>query len=162
MFVRVAAVFCLLSFVVATSVIAAGGGGSDDSGKPKKLPAGYEEGVAAAEAGDFAKALETFERLARQRPRDPDVLNMLAYSQRKTGDVDRAIGNYKKALNIRPKFPQAREYLGEAYLQAALRELETLKGYGDEADAERAKLVQALQAAVWDLPPAEPPAKTGW
>lgn len=165
MIVRALAGVALLALLgPATPVpgFAAGGGRDDDSSRSAKPSAEYEEGIALVEAGDYEEARGAFEKAARRRPRDPDVLNMLAYSQRKSGQLDEAIATYKKALRIRPKFPQAREYLGEAYLQAALRELETLKGYGDEAEDERAQLVKALQGALWDLPTAEAGAKKSW
>lgn len=111
-------------------------------------PEAYAKGLEQVKAGDFEAARQSFERAERKAPRDPDVLNMLAYSQRKTGQLERAIRTYQKALKLRPRFPQAREYLGEAYLQAALRELETLEGYGEEAGKERDQLIQALEAAA--------------
>ncbi len=131
--------------------------------KKTAQPADYEKGMDLVEAGDYDKARRAFERAAGKAPRDPDVLNMLAYSQRKTGQLDRAIETYKKALGLRPKFPQAREYLAEAYLQASLRELEILKGYGNDAETQRAQLIQALKSAASDLPPpSEASAKPGW
>ncbi len=111
-------------------------------------PAEYTRGLEEVEAGDFEAARASFEQALRKSPRDPDIVNMLAYSQRKSGQLDRAIHTYKKALKLRPRFPQAREYLAEAYLQAALRELETLESYGDEAQKERDQLIRALEAAA--------------
>ena len=108
----------------------------------------YERGVELAEAEEWAEARKIFEQLDVERPRDPDVLNMLAYTQRKTGDLDTAIENYRRALAIRPKFPQAREYLAEAFLQAALREAETLRGYAADGEEELAELVKAFEAAT--------------
>ena len=126
-------------------------------------PPEYEQGVAILETGDYMKARRAFERAAKKSPRDPDVLNMLAYSQRKSGQLDRAIDTYKQALALRPQFPQAREYLGEAYLQAALRELQTLGGYGPEAELHRAQLTKALQDAAAAAPDApEVGAKSSW
>jgi tetratricopeptide (TPR) repeat protein len=125
--------------------------GSEKSAKER--PAEYDEGVELVEKGDFGKARRAFEQANRKSPRDADILNMLAYSQRKSGRLDRAIETYQQALKLRPRFPQAREYLAEAYLQAALRELDTLESYGSEADAERAQVIQTLQAAAADLPP---------
>ncbi len=129
--------------------------GSPSAGKSKDeaRPSGYEAGVALLDAGRFEQARQKLETAARESPRDPDVLNMLAYSQRKSGQLDRAIATYKRALSLRPRFPQAREYLGEAYLQASLRELETLEGYGPAAKDERARLIHAVRAAATDLPP---------
>ena len=124
------------------------------AGNPKRAdadagpPAEYAKGLAQVEAGDFEAVVTSFEQALRKSPRDADIVNMLAYSQRKSGQIDRAIHTYQKALKLRPRFPQAREYLAEAYLQAALRELETLEGYGEDASKERDQLIRALEAAA--------------
>jgi tetratricopeptide (TPR) repeat protein len=107
----------------------------------------YEQGVDLAKSEEYAEARKIFERLAVEQPRDPEVLNMLAFTQRKTGDLDAAMDNYRKALAIRPKFPQAREYLAEAFLQAALREAETLRSYGGEGEEELGTLAEAFEEA---------------
>jgi tetratricopeptide (TPR) repeat protein len=96
----------------------------------------YDQGLAASQANDFQKALPLFEQALRNDPNNPDVLNMLAHSQRKIGLIDESIVNYKKALELRPRFPEAHEYLGEAYIQAAMREVETLKNYGNDGKEE--------------------------
>ena len=137
--------------VAAALLLAAGAwsaGSPQRAKRDDKPPAEYTKGVEYVEAGDFEAARRELERAARKAPRDPDVLNMLAYSQRKSGQLDRAIVTYKKALKVRPRFPQAREYLAEAYLQAALRELDTLEGYGDEGRAERDQVIRALEQAA--------------
>jgi hypothetical protein len=59
--------------------------------------------------------------------------------------------NYAKALKLRPNFPDAREYLGEAYLQALLRELDTLKSYGKNGEEQRQDLIKALTDAADSL-----------
>jgi tetratricopeptide (TPR) repeat protein len=108
----------------------------------------YEQGRLLVESEQYADARKIFERLAAQEPDDPDVLNLLAFTQRKTGDLDAALANYRRALDRRPKFPEAREYLGEAYLQAALREAETLRGYGDAGAEALRQLADAFQEAA--------------
>jgi predicted Zn-dependent protease len=114
-------------------------------------PSAYDRGIELVEAEKYEEARKVFATLEAQEPENPDVLNMLAYTQRKTGQLDEAMGNYRKALALRPKFPQAREYLAEAYLQAALREAETLRGYGASAEDELGKLQEAFQAAAAQL-----------
>ena len=54
------------------------------------------------------------------------MLNMLAYVQRKLGQTDEALESYRKALKLRPQFPEAREYLGEVYIQASLEQIDIL------------------------------------
>ena len=111
----------------------------------------YEKGEKAADAENFAEALGYFEKAAEAAPEDPDVLNMLAYSQRKLGKIDEALENYHHALELRPEFPEAREYLGEAYIQAALREIEILGSYGSEAEEPREELIEAFKKAAAGL-----------
>ena len=40
----------------------------------------------------------------------------MGYSYRKLGDYPKALENYDRALELNPKFPDALEYRGEAYL----------------------------------------------
>lgn len=98
---------------------------------------------------EFEAARRIFEKLHAADADDPDVLNMLAYTQRKTGRLDEALGNYRKALQLRPDFPQAQEYLGEAYLQLALRQIEILRQSGSKQ--ELGQLVDAIHAAAAEL-----------
>jgi predicted Zn-dependent protease len=107
----------------------------------------FDKGMDLVKSEQWADARKIFEQLEAQQPKNPEVLNMLAYTQRKTGDIDNALTNYKRALAIKPKFPEAREYLAEAYLQAALREAETLRGYGGAGEEQLEKLTNAFQEA---------------
>lgn len=111
----------------------------------------YDQGLAASQDNDFQKALPLFEQALREDPNNPDILNMLAHTQRKIGLIDEALANYKKALELRPKFPEAREYLGEAYVQAAMREVETLKNYGSDGKEELEDLTKDIKEAAQKL-----------
>lgn len=156
----------LLLLVAAGLAGPAGAAGSPQrADRDETPPAAYEEGRARLEEGDFEAARVAFELAASQAPRNPDVLNMLAFSQRKSGLLDRAIQTYQRALRLRPRFPQAREYLAEAHLQAALRELAVLESYGDEGRSERDRLIRALEQAAmreaWSAGGESPP-KSSW
>ena len=107
-----------------------------------------ERAETAVRAGDCFTALPLLERARKADAKNADVWNLLAYCQRKTGRLDDAFANYRRALELRPKFPAAREYLGEAHLQAALRELEALRAYGESGREELARLQAALRAAA--------------
>jgi len=131
-----------------SATVALAAGSPQPSERDETPPAEYEQGLAHVEAGDFKAARKAFEAAQRKAPGNADVLNMLAYSLRKNGQLERAIATYGKALRLRPRFPQAREYLAEAYLQAALRELSTLEGYGEDARSERDQLIRSLEAAA--------------
>lgn len=124
----------------------------------------YAQGYDLAKSENYAEARKIFEDLAAREPKNPEVLNMLAYTQRKTGDVDEALDNYERALKLRPKFPQAREYRGEAYLQAAMSEAELLKSYGKDGEEDLKKLADAFQEAASKMEGIRPKgdAKSGW
>jgi len=116
----------------------------------QKLKAQEEDGSITGHevARNYRKALSIFKDAIAREPKDPDILNMLAYSQRKTGAYESAIGNYKKALAERPIFPEAREYLGEAYLQLALQQVKQLKSYGAKAEHELEDLTASIKIAA--------------
>ena len=120
-------------------------GGSDDVSY--SVAALYDQGVAAVKSKDYPKAIDLFEQVLQVRPNNADALNELAHAQRKMGNLDEAIENYWKALKIRPDFAEAREYLGEAYLQGAVKQAKLLKGYGDEGKEQLEDLTKALQEA---------------
>jgi tetratricopeptide (TPR) repeat protein len=128
------------------------GSPSQDVGSLKSHAASlYDRGFAASSNKDYQKALELFEQALKEDSNNPDILNMLAHTQRKLGMTDEALANYKKALELRPRFPEAREYLGEAYIQAALQEMATLKSYGSEADENLEDLTKAFKDAAGKL-----------
>jgi len=53
----------------------------------------------------------------REDPDNADMLNLMAYSQRKLKHFDIAMDYYQQALSIDPQHRGANEYLGELYLQ---------------------------------------------
>ena len=66
------------------------------------------------------------------QPNNADVQNLLGYSNRKLGNLDKALLHYANAIKLDPKHLGAHEYLGEAYLllnnpSKAKVELATLK-----------------------------------
>jgi tetratricopeptide (TPR) repeat protein len=76
----------------------------------------YHQGYVLAKAGEYDWAIEVLSSVKNQN--NPDVLNMLGYSNRKAGRTDLGISFYAKALELRPDFTLAREYLGEGYVAA--------------------------------------------
>jgi len=92
-------------------------GTSSDSPKAESGPAeAYAAGNDLVKAGKFADAIPMFEKAAKLDPQSADAFNMLAYSQRRSGQLDAAFENYQKALAIDPDHKGAHEYVGEAYL----------------------------------------------
>jgi tetratricopeptide (TPR) repeat protein len=71
-----------------------------------------EKSAQAAYRDAHAKFLEATQR----DPSLPEAWNNLGYTARKIGLYEDAIVAYARALALRPNFPQALEYRGEAYL----------------------------------------------
>jgi len=67
------------------------------------------------DAKDYKGALADLRDLA-QDTQQADVYNLLGFTLRKTGDYKTSLTYYNKALELRPDFKAAREYLGELYL----------------------------------------------
>ena len=67
--------------------------------------------------GDYAGAIAALDKLLAEHPDNADVLNLLGYSHRLSGDLERALDYYQRALALEPKHLGANEYLGELYLQ---------------------------------------------
>jgi tetratricopeptide (TPR) repeat protein len=107
----------------------------------------YDQGLAASKDNDFKKAIDYFQLALQSDPNNADALNELAHAQRKNGDLDDALENYWKALKIRPDFPEAREYMGEAYLQGAVEQIKLLKNSGAEGNEQLEDLLKAFQDA---------------
>ena len=142
-----------LSFVLATALSFASGGGSrptggSNGGGSDEAVELYNEGVDAVNARDYDRALDRFKKALKKDKRNPDILNMVAYSYRKTGDLEKAFEHYEKALDRRKDFPQAREYLAEAHIQAALVQASLLHEAGVDGEEELRHLVDALERAL--------------
>jgi tetratricopeptide (TPR) repeat protein len=163
----------LLAGSLTTTLASSSGGGSRsggseqssaDTGERDEADLMYARGMELVAEGKYEDALGRFEKAHKKRKKDPEILNMLAYTQRKIGKLEDAFENYQKALKLEPEFPQAREYLGEAHIQAALLQVEILRGYGPAGKEELDELVAALQRAAETLSAeafADPAAKTG-
>ncbi len=76
----------------------------------------YAQGYKLAKLGDYDGAIEILSAVKNHN--DPDVLNMLGYSNRKAGRIELGISYYAAALAQKPDFVKAREYLGEGYVAA--------------------------------------------
>jgi len=90
----------------------ADGGYGNDNSKSKLSP--FHELI---EGEKYQQAITELDKALADAPDDADLLNLLAYSNRKLGNFDSAMDNYLKALKIDPDHRGANEYLGELYLQ---------------------------------------------
>jgi tetratricopeptide (TPR) repeat protein len=155
--------FCLNTMVYASGTssqqMQSSNGGNPNAGNPNansdngssvsdQVTSLYNQGLDAVKNNDYVKAVDLFQQASDTDPHNADVLNQLAHAQRKTGKLDDAIENYWKALKIRPDFAEAREYMGEAYLQGAVEQAKLLKSYGDKGQEQLEDLTKDFQEAV--------------
>ena len=73
----------------------------------------------------YGKAHAKFLEATQRDPGLPEAWNNLGYTARRTGRYEDALIAYARALALRPDYPQALEYRGEAYLH--LYRLESAK-----------------------------------
>lgn len=110
--------------------------------QPQCLEARLGLGRIYYQTGSFSEALEEL-RLATDL-RDPNLLQMLANSYRKTGQREKAEEVFRRILSIDPYHEEARQTLGRLYLEAkdseaAYREFRLLaERYMEEGNAEKA------------------------
>ena len=148
---RIIVLTALFSIGLCVSAMAAGSAGpSEDATDPAQIQA-FRDGQAAAGNEDWALAVRHFQEAVNLDPKDADALNMLAFSQRHTGDLESAFANYEKALAIDPNHKEAREYLGEAYLligdlEGAVGQLEALDDICWFSCEEYDELEEAIEA----------------
>ena len=64
----------------------------------------------------YASALGKFKQAVTQDPALQEAWNYVGYTSRKLGNYDDALAAYDKALSLKPGYPDAIEYRGEAYL----------------------------------------------
>ena len=108
------------------NVLAAGG---DSGGSSKEST--YKEGIQLVKrAGKlekkdklekakklYSKAFKKFKSAHFEDKKNPDILNYLGYTSRKSGNFVQAEEYYLKGLSIDPKHNGINEYLGELYVQ---------------------------------------------
>ena len=136
---RAAAVVVLGLLAIPSLGYAAG----SSSSAPAVQPDLYKQAKELVDAKQYAQAIPLLKESIQQKGEYADALNLLGFSNRKLGDMTKAMTYYTKALNKEPKHLGANEYMGELYLEMnnlpkAEERLAVLKGAcGDcEEDAD--------------------------
>ncbi len=83
------------------------------AGQADAARAKTEQGAHAA----YTEARAKFQEATQRDPSLPEAWNNLGYARRKLGDYESALAAYARALALRPDYPEALEYRGEAYLR---------------------------------------------
>lgn len=85
--------------------------------KESAASATFAEVKAMVDAGKYDAALPELRRLDQSQPNNPDILNLIGFSLRKTGHPGQALDYYSLALAAKPDHLGANEYLGELYVE---------------------------------------------
>ena len=85
---------------------------SDNAANPD-----FTAAKALVDGGSYDAALAQLTVLDKATPDNPDILNLIGFSLRKTGHADQALDYYNRALAQKPDHLGANEYLGELYLE---------------------------------------------
>jgi tetratricopeptide (TPR) repeat protein len=110
-----------------------------------------EYAYALAKADRYEEALDLLDML--DNPNTPRALNYRGYATRKLGRTEEGIGSYLKSVALDPRYPQVREYLGEAYViegkyDLAKEQLVTIEKLCGSKDCEYYEdLAEALEKA---------------
>lgn len=76
-----------------------------------------EEAKAEVDKGAYEEARPMLEEILRFEPENAEVYNLLGYTLRNLNELDLAMENYVKALELDPKLAHALEYQGELFLK---------------------------------------------
>ena len=105
---------CLNVTMFSGATFAASSG--DDYGTTSKMPSSYQKAVKIIKSGKYLEAIQLLKLADSIKPKDADIKNLLGFTHRKTGDLDKAGAYYRKALKIDNKHKGALEYQGELFL----------------------------------------------
>ena len=147
-------IFILSLLLLSNNCLAAG---SSDSGNKTDLYKSAEKLILRAKKLEkkdkvekaltlYLKAYKKLEKAYAEDKKNPDILNYLGYTLRKTGDFKKAETYYLKGLELDPRHLGINEYLGELYVQTgrielAKKRLAVLKGCNCEEYEELKELI---------------------
>ena len=81
----------------------------------------------------YSQAFNKLEKAYKSDKKNPDILNYMGFTTRKTGNFEKAEKFYLEGLSLKPNHNGINEYLGELYVATnrhnlAVERLEVLKG----------------------------------
>ena len=152
-----------VNFVVSILALSLVSGLAAAAGDPVPQPERKKDAILesyqqASDKQDWKAAAAVLEQGLQKSPDNAEYHNLLAYSLRKgpNPDMSAVFKHYNEALRIDPKYKQAHEYLGEAYLMVGnlpkakehLAQLDKLCFFGCNEYTELKKAIGAYEAKV--------------
>ena len=162
-------------FLISNLALAAGsdsdsssGGASSSGGSGDSKTSLYKEAVSLVKragklekkgkqdlaAKRYTQAFKKLEKAHRTDKKNPDILNYMGFTSRKTGNFEDAENFYLKGLEIDPKHNGINEYLGELYVQTdrmdkAKERLEVLKNCNCEEYQELELIIKTRGTKIY-------------
>ena len=156
----------VFTLLLSSSLMAAGSDSSSGSSSDKESL--YEDAVKLVKrAGKLEKkdkidkakklyvqAFNKLEKAYKTDKKNPDILNYMGFTTRKTGNFEKAEKFYLEGLSLKPNHNGINEYLGELYVQTnridkANERLEVLKGCNCEEYSELELIIKTKGAKVY-------------
>ena len=102
----------------------------------------------------YAQAFDKLEKAYKSDKKNPDILNYMGFTTRKTGNFEKAEKFYLEGLSLKPNHNGINEYLGELYVQTnridkANERLEVLKNCNCEEYAELELIIKTKGSKVY-------------
>ena len=154
----------ILSLLLSTGLFAAGSDSSNSSNETSL----YEDAVKLVKrAGKlekkekkekakklYSQAFSKLEKAYKSDKKNPDILNYMGFTTRKTGNFEKAEKFYLEGLNLKPNHNGINEYLGELYVQTnridkANERLEVLKSCNCKEFSELELIIKTKGSKVY-------------
>ena len=156
----------ILTLLLSTSLMAAGSDSSSDSSSNEESL--YKDAVKLVKrAGKlekkdktdkakklYAQAFNKLEKAYKTDKKNPDILNYMGFTTRKTGNFEKAEKFYLEGLSLKPNHNGINEYLGELYVQTnridkANERLEVLKSCNCKEYSELELIIKTKGSKVY-------------
>ena len=156
----------IFTLLLSTSLMAAGSDSSSDSSSNEESL--YKDAVKLVKrAGKlekkdktdkakklYAQAFNKLEKAYKTDKKNPDILNYMGFTTRKTGNFEKAEKFYLEGLSLKPDHNGINEYLGELYVQTnridkANERLEVLKSCNCKEYSELELIIKTKGSKVY-------------
>ena len=102
----------------------------------------------------YAQAFKKLEKAYKSDKKNPDILNYMGFTTRKTGNFEKAEKFYLEGLSLKPNHNGINEYLGELYVQTnridkANERLEVLKSCNCKEYSELELIIKTKGSKVY-------------